>query len=394
MEKIINLRLKGKIISGFSFMITATIITLILAYSNVTKIDRVNSEIIELDSLTYDMTNLRSDLNRIRAISQTLLIENNYERAEEIITEISLEEETIFAEYASINTRLEQYPAIKNSFEKIKSKLENYKKSRGNYLQVIHSDKEKAFDISSEILDRNYNEIRDDLIVVETNINQERLTLIKYNKELRSKVIKQSAYFGILLIVLSLIIMIYIIRILNRISSEIKEGIEILSDSSQNILSTITEMSAGASETAASVSETTATVEEVRQTATLANQKAQSLMESTKRVKATADKGQGALSQVIEGMEDIDFQMKKISGTVLKLAEQNRRIGEITSSVADIADQSNLLAVNAAIEGSQSRRTRERLHSSGQRDKKPFRPIEKCHTTGKRDSEPNREICQ
>lgn len=53
-------------------------------------------------------------------------------------------------------------------------------------------------------------------------------------------------------------------------------------------------------------------------------------------------------------MENIDKQMKLISATVAKLSEQNRVIADITSTVSDIADQSNLLAVNAAIEAAKA----------------------------------------
>jgi methyl-accepting chemotaxis protein len=66
------------------------------------------------------------------------------------------------------------------------------------------------------------------------------------------------------------------------------------------------------------------------------------------------DKGRESIIEVIDSMKKIDHQMVLISETVLKLADQNRTIGEITSSVSDIADQSNLLAVNAAIEAAKA----------------------------------------
>jgi methyl-accepting chemotaxis protein len=61
-----------------------------------------------------------------------------------------------------------------------------------------------------------------------------------------------------------------------------------------------------------------------------------------------------SVQQVIESMKKIDKQMNIIAETVVKLSEQNRSIGEITSTVTDIADQSNLLAVNAAIEAAKA----------------------------------------
>ena len=141
---------------------------------------------------------------------------------------------------------------------------------------------------------------------------------------------------------------------LKSIVLEISNGVSVLGTSTAEILTTVTEISTGAAETATSVSETTTTVEEVRQTAMISNQKAQSLMGSSQKAADSVDKGRDSINEVIESMKKIDNQMALISTTVLKLADQNRTIGEITSSVADIADQSNLLAVNAAIEAAKA----------------------------------------
>ena len=141
---------------------------------------------------------------------------------------------------------------------------------------------------------------------------------------------------------------------LKNITSEIKNGVNVLGTSAAEILSTVTEISTGASETATSVSETTTTVEEVRQTAMISSQKAQALLESSQNAADSVEKGRASINEVIASMKKIDNQMSVISDTVLKLSEQNRTIGEITSSVSDIADQSNLLAVNAAIEAAKA----------------------------------------
>ncbi len=141
---------------------------------------------------------------------------------------------------------------------------------------------------------------------------------------------------------------------LKNITSEIRNGVNVLGSSAAEILTTVTEISTGAAETATAVSETTTTVEEVRQTAMVSNQKAQSLMDSSQRAADSVEKGRESVNEVILSMKKINNQMSIISDTVLKLSEQNRTIGEITSSVADIADQSNLLAVNAAIEAAKA----------------------------------------
>jgi methyl-accepting chemotaxis protein len=141
---------------------------------------------------------------------------------------------------------------------------------------------------------------------------------------------------------------------LKVITTEIKNGAAVLGTSASEILTTVTEIITAAAETATSVTETTTTVEEVRQTSMVSNQKAQSLMKSSQKAGDSVEKGRASTDEVIASMKKIDDQMNLISDTVLKLAEQHRTIGEITTSVSDIADQSNLLAVNAAIEAAKA----------------------------------------
>jgi methyl-accepting chemotaxis protein len=53
-------------------------------------------------------------------------------------------------------------------------------------------------------------------------------------------------------------------------------------------------------------------------------------------------------------MKRIQAQMGSIAESVVKLSEQSQAIGEIIATVNDLADQSNLLAVNAAIEAAKA----------------------------------------
>jgi len=53
-------------------------------------------------------------------------------------------------------------------------------------------------------------------------------------------------------------------------------------------------------------------------------------------------------------MDNIRERVESIAESVVRLSEQGQAIGEIIASVNDIADQSNLLAVNAAIEAAKA----------------------------------------
>ena len=97
-----------------------------------------------------------------------------------------------------------------------------------------------------------------------------------------------------------------------------------------------------------------ATVEEVKQGAHLTSQKTKAVAESSQKGLQLAHVGRKATETVAESMTRINGQMASISDTIVKLSEQSQMIGEITSTVDDIAEQSNLLAVNAAIEAAKA----------------------------------------
>ncbi len=56
----------------------------------------------------------------------------------------------------------------------------------------------------------------------------------------------------------------------------------------------------------------------------------------------------------IKGMAQIQDQVETIAQSLIQLSEQSQTIGEIITSVNDLAEQSNLLAVNAAIEAAKA----------------------------------------
>ncbi len=148
-------------------------------------------------------------------------------------------------------------------------------------------------------------------------------------------------------LVLGLSIGYYISR---TITSQLRTSINQLSSSSAEILATTTQVAAGAAETSSAVSETTVTVEEVKQTAQLASQKARLVSDSAHKATQTSQTGRKSVEDSIQGMQRIQEQMESIAESIVRLSEQSQAIGEIIATVNDLAEQSNLLAVNAAIE--------------------------------------------
>jgi len=143
-------------------------------------------------------------------------------------------------------------------------------------------------------------------------------------------------------------------RMMTMINEELFESVNVLSAASSEILSVTAELSSGTAQTATSVNETSATIEEVRKTTEMTNEKAKNVAEKAMTVSEVALTGQHSVEEILSGMTHIQQQMESIAGSVVKLSEQSQAIGEIIATVTDIAEQSNLLAVNASIEAAKA----------------------------------------
>ena len=65
---------------------------------------------------------------------------------------------------------------------------------------------------------------------------------------------------------------------------------------------------------------------------------------------AAAEKGQQAVQNAISGMNDIRDQIQETAKRIKRLGESSQEIGEIVELISDITEQTNVLALNAAIQ--------------------------------------------
>lgn len=135
---------------------------------------------------------------------------------------------------------------------------------------------------------------------------------------------------------------------------EMLEGANVISTSSAQLMTTVSQLASSSAETATSVSETTATVEEVKQTVEIANQKAVEVSDSAQKMAMVSQQGKSSVNDTINGMNNIKTQMESIAQIVVQMSEKGNTIGDIVANVNDLAEQSNLLAVNASIEAAKA----------------------------------------
>jgi methyl-accepting chemotaxis protein len=136
--------------------------------------------------------------------------------------------------------------------------------------------------------------------------------------------------------------------------SEMNKMVLHLAASANEMSATSAQLGSSASETAASVMETATTTEEIRQVAQTTKDLAGTVTASSDQSYALSKESMTAILQMGENVQKIKNQMDNISQSLLNLSEQSQMIAEITAAVDEIAEQSNLLAVNAAIEAAKA----------------------------------------
>ena len=134
----------------------------------------------------------------------------------------------------------------------------------------------------------------------------------------------------------------------------LREGIDELSSTSNEILAATTQMAASAAETAAAATQTSATVEEVNQATLVSNEKAKQVAANSAKAEQFSQDGRKAVEENVASINRIREQMEAIAESIVRLSEQSQTIGGVISTVNDLADQSNLLAVNASIEAAKA----------------------------------------
>jgi methyl-accepting chemotaxis protein len=141
---------------------------------------------------------------------------------------------------------------------------------------------------------------------------------------------------------------------LSELSSRVREGAQSISSSTSEILAAVSQHTVSASQQSAAINETSTTMEELRTAAEQTAHKAKDVAEQAQASAKVSEEGTEAVDAITRAMEETRDRVGAMAKDILLLSEQSQQIGEITATVNDLADQSNILALNASIEAAKA----------------------------------------
>lgn len=142
----------------------------------------------------------------------------------------------------------------------------------------------------------------------------------------------------------------YTVEELRTLVAQVQTATVQVSKTTAVVESTSTELLASSDEQLHEIRETGQSILDVAKRINAVSSQAQQSAQVATQSLAAADKGLNAVQNAIGGMNTIREQIQDTSKRIKRLVESSQEIGEITDLITGITEQTNVLALNAAIQ--------------------------------------------
>lgn len=141
---------------------------------------------------------------------------------------------------------------------------------------------------------------------------------------------------------------------LSASSEELAASAEETTQATQQISVAVQEIAAGSDTQVAEVRQLHSVLSETSQLMGTLSESARRVNASAKEASSLAENGDQVIQASVQRMESLSETMNSISHVVVQLGERSVNIGRVVDAITNIAGQTNLLALNAAIEAARA----------------------------------------
>lgn len=137
-------------------------------------------------------------------------------------------------------------------------------------------------------------------------------------------------------------------------ASQLEGMVEIISSASTELSAQIEQSDRGATESAQRLQEAATAMNEMNATVQEVARNAGSASGASAETKQKAEAGEHVVQQVVQSIDEVQHVSLQLKDDMAQLSERAQDINRIMGVISDIADQTNLLALNAAIEAARA----------------------------------------
>jgi len=345
MEK---MRLRDRILMGYSAPIVLFIIMSVMVYMNLRGLSESFQSLIEFeDKVVLAGDSYRGMSMMVRSLRGLVITQDKagiatYEKGDQL-----------FHEATSKLEKTVKDPEQRRNLGSVIEIVSRYDREIGK--PVIALVKEGKYDEALTEVRKEGGSIVRELDKVMDDFNRRESELLAEE----TKIVESTIHTLTLTLVVSAVLVIILSMgaaylISQKAITTVNGAVLAISTATAEMAASMEEHERTASAQAATVNQTSVTMEELNESSRQSAEQAESASNTTQKGVGLTEKGAKAIQETLNGMGRTKDKAKIISEQILRLSEFTGQIGAIATLVSDIANQVNMLSLNAAVEAARA----------------------------------------
>lgn len=331
---------------GFAIPVVALAIVAIFGYRSAYNLIENDQKVAHSVLVRREISTLMSDLINAETGQRGFIITGKDEFLQPYTTALA----AIDRDFAQLKRDTSDDPIEQGRLEKLRAVIDQ----KVTEMKSVLEDRKISMDAAvAHVLRGEGKEYMDQFrrIIGESDDEEARLAeQRRIESEEATKLTKAVILYGsIAAVVLTIIVAILVIASLTK---QIGSGVRDLQSSSAELQASANQQASGATEQATAMTEIATTISELLATSRQIAESAQRVSQIASETAATARSGTATIKRSNDATTGVRKQVDQIVVHMLDLGKKAQQIGVVLDIVSELAEQTNILAINATIEAS------------------------------------------